>query len=358
MKHSNFTGKKDYTDFDELRDILINGIEDELNRDYLLKALQFVLDVQDENDHRPSSLDIAYSLKKLGVDAHTLIASLLCDPRVREDLDPLFLEQEFGEGIAHLTKHVNWLNTFKEADLSIDYIPEQAEALRRLLLATVNDVRAVLIRLVFRLQRLRKLELEPADTQYAISKETLDIFTPLANRLGIGGIKWEMEDLAFRYIEPEQYRAIANSMDVNRAKRENIIDNFVNQLHGLLAEKNISARAYGRAKHLYSISKKMQRKNQECHELADLLAVRIIVDNVEECYQVLGIVHGLWKHLPEEFDDYIANTKENGYQSIHTAIFGPEKQIIEVQIRTHEMQEFAEHGVAAHWRYKEGSNQV
>lgn len=357
MKHSNFTGKSEFTNFGELSDFLTDGIKQGLNRDYLNKALKLVLDKQNDNDHRPSAFDIAYTLKKLGVDAQTLIAALLSDPRLREELDPIYLEDEFGESIAHLAKHVNWLNTFKEADLSIDYIPEQAEALRRLLLATVNDVRAVLIRLVFRLQRLRKLYIEPTETQYAIAKETLDIFTPLANRLGIGEIKWEMEDLAFRYLEPDQYMSIANSMDVNRAKREIIIDNFVDQLQVLLKENNIKAKAYGRAKHLYSIWKKMQRKNQECHELADLLAVRVIVDDVSQCYQVLGIVHGLWKHLPEEFDDYIANTKENGYQSIHTAIFGPAQQIIEVQIRTKDMQEFAEHGVAAHWRYKEGSNQ-
>ncbi len=357
MKHSSFTGKPEYTSFEELSQFLSKGIENQVNKDQLNKALQYVYEVQDENDNRPSSLDIAYTLKKLGVDVQTLIAALLSDPRLREKLDPLFLEEQFNERIAKLANHVNWLNTFKEADLSIDYIPEQAEALRRLLLATVNDVRAVLIRLVFRLQRLRKLYLEPSETQYAIAKETLDIFTPLANRLGIGEIKWEMEDLAFRYLEPDQYMSIAKSMDVNRAKREIIINNFVDQLQSLLEKNHIKAQAYGRAKHLYSIWKKMQRKNQECHELADLLAVRVIVENISQCYQVLGIVHGLWKHLPHEFDDYIANTKENGYQSIHTAIFGPEQQIIEVQIRTKDMQEFAEHGVAAHWRYKEGSNQ-
>ncbi|WP_299879994.1 bifunctional (p)ppGpp synthetase/guanosine-3',5'-bis(diphosphate) 3'-pyrophosphohydrolase [uncultured Cocleimonas sp.] len=357
MKHSSFTGKPEYASFDELDRFLSEGIENQQSKDHLNKALQFVYDVQDENDHRPSSLDIAYTLKKLGVDPQTLIAALLSDPRLREKLDPLYLEEQFDERTAKLANHVNWLNTFKEADLSVDYIPEQAEALRRLLLATVNDVRAVLIRLVFRLQRLRKLYEEDPATQYAVAKETLDIFTPLANRLGIGEIKWEMEDLAFRYLEPDQYMAIANSMDVNRAKRETIINNFVNQLQGLLAKNNIKAQAYGRAKHLYSIWKKMRRKNQECHELADLLAVRVIVEDITQCYQVLGIVHGLWKHLPQEFDDYIANTKDNGYQSIHTAIFGPEQQIIEVQIRTKDMQEFAEHGVAAHWRYKEGSNQ-
>lgn len=357
MKHSNFTDTSEFSSYDELSDFLLVGFKTPEKIEFLKKALQMVYAVQDENDHRPSSLDIAYTLKKLGVNSQTLTAALLSDPRLRDKLDPLYMEEQFNERIAKMANHVNWLNTFKEADLSVDYIPEQAEALRRLLLATVNDVRAVLIRLAFRLVRLRKLHQEPEATQYAVAKETLDIFTPLANRLGLGEIKWELEDLAFRYLDPERYMSIAQSMDVNRAKREIIINNFVEKLEGLLAEKNIPVKAYGRAKHLYSIWNKMQRKNQECHELADLLAVRVVVDDVSQCYQVLGLVHGLWKHLPEEFDDYIANTKDNGYQSIHTAIIGPERQVIEVQIRTKEMQEFAEHGVAAHWRYKEGSNQ-
>ena len=288
MKHSNFTGLPKYKSFDDLFHSLSKGIKNKKNREFLKKALKLVYEAQEENDHRPSSLDIALTLKKLGVDSQTLIAALLSDPRLREKLDPLFMEEQFNDRIANLAKHVNWLNTFKEADLSIDYIPEQAEALRRLLLATVNDVRAVLIRLVFRLQRLRKLYQEPRETQYAIAKETLDIFTPLANRLGIGELKWEMEDLAFRYLEPDQYMSIARSMDVNRVKREAIINNFVEQLQGLLEAESIPHKISGRAKHLYSIWKKMQRKNQECHELADLLAVRVVVDDISQCYQVLG----------------------------------------------------------------------
>ena len=357
MKHSNFTGYSELQNFDHAFSVLSSGFKQQRHLDFLEQALKHVFDAHDENDHRPSSLDIAYTLKKLGVDAQTLIAALLTDPRLRDKLDPLYVEEQFNEPIAELAKHVNWLNTFKAADLTLDYIPEQAEALRRLLLATVNDVRAVLIRLTFRLQRLRKLSHESREAQYAVARETLDIFTPLANRLGIGELKWEMEDLAFRYLEPEQYQSIVQSMDINRSKREAIIDGFVDSIQDLLESQDIQAIAYGRAKHLYSIWKKMQRKNQECHELADLLAVRIVVKVIPECYQVLGIVHGLWKHLPEEFDDYIANPKDNGYQSIHTAIIGPGQQVIEIQMRTEAMHEFAEHGVAAHWRYKEGSSQ-
>jgi len=363
MKHSNFTGKHEYTDFNDLNQILSADINDVIAKEQLSKAIQYVkevLDTDDENteyDHRPESPDIAVTLKRLGVDSQTLIAALLSDPRLRQKLDPLRIEQEFNENIANLVKHVHWLNTFKEATESADHVPEQVEALRKMLLATVDDVRAVLIRLAFRVQRLRNLSREPKELQYNIAKETLDVFSPLANRLGIGELKWEMEDLAFRYTDPEQYMTIAKSMADNRAQREIYISKFVKKLTKLLHKEKIPAKAYGRAKHLFSIWKKMQRKNQECHELADLLAVRIIVETIPQCYLVLGLVHGLWKHLPHEFDDYIASPKENGYQSIHTAIFGPEQQIIEIQIRTKEMQDFAEHGVAAHWRYKEGSSQ-
>ena len=357
MKHTKFSGQAEYQSVKDVETYLLKGVEEEQQRSLLKQAIQCADSIQDEPTHLPSSVDIAFILKKLGVEPQTLIAALLTDPRFDERLSLLDIEDQFTPSVAALTKQVNWLNTFKEPELVEHNIPDQAEALRRMLLATVNDVRAVLVRLVYRVQRLRMLGTEPRHVQYAIARETLDIYTPLANRLGIGELKWEMEDLAFRYLEPEQYNAIAKSMDVNRTHREAIIDGFVDTLQDLFAERNIEARCYGRAKHLYSIWKKMQRKNQECHELADLLAVRVVVDSVEDCYQVLGLVHGLWRHLPEEFDDYIANTKENGYQSIHTAIHGPEQQVIEVQIRTKSMQQFAEYGVAAHWRYKEGSSQ-
>ncbi len=356
MRHSKFSGQVEYETLDDVYHFLAAGIENPEHLQFLQQATQLAFDVKN-NDKQPSSLDVAFTLKKLGVDTLTLIAALLTDPRLRDRLSPIYLEEQFNPQIAALAKHVNWLNTFKDPDLKNDHIPEQAEALRRLLLATVKDVRAVLIRLACRLQRLRMIRHEPCDTQYAVARETLDIFTPLANRLGIGELKWELEDLAFRHLEPEQYRAIAKSMDVNRSKREAIINGLVENLSGLLQEGQISARIYGRAKHIYSIWKKMQRKDQACHELADLLAVRIVVDSIPQCYQVLGLVHSLWRHLPAEFDDYITAPKENGYQSIHTAIFGPEKQIVEIQIRTEDMQVFAEQGLAAHWRYKEGSSQ-
>lgn len=357
MKHSTFTGKLEFVNFIEIFDILATDITDMTAREHIHKALRYVYNVQDKSDLRPNSPDIAYTLKQLGVDSQTLIATLLSDPRLRDSFDQIQIEEEFNESIANLVFHVHWLNTFKECNDEIDYVPEEAEALRRLLLASVDDVRAVLIKLAFRVQRLRTLSLEPPEVHRCIAKETLDIFTPLANRLGIGELKWEMEDLAFRYLDPQRYKAIANSMAEKRALRESYISDYVDTLLRILKNKGIEAKAYGRPKHLYSIWKKMKRKRLECHELADLLAVRIVVNDISQCYLVLGIVHSLWKHIPTEFDDYIANPKENGYQSIHTAIIGPDQQIVEVQIRTQDMHEFAEHGVAAHWRYKEGSSQ-
>jgi len=209
----------------------------------------------------------------------------------------------------------------------------------------------------FRIQRLRQLKLEKRPVQRCIAQETFDIYAPLANRLGVSTLKWEMEDLAFRYKEPEQYSALAHSMAEKRSSREEFIETFVQHLQKHLSKIGVEAKLYGRPKHLYSIWEKMQKKSIELHDLADLLAVRIIVDNLSQCYQVLELVHVRWRHLHYEFDDYIANPKKNGYQSIHTAIFGPKNQVIEIQIRTQEMHDFAENGVAAHWRYKEGSKQ-
>jgi GTP pyrophosphokinase len=226
-----------------------------------------------------------------------------------------------------------------------------------MLLATVDDVRAVLVKLAYRVQRLRGLPQEAPEMRRCIARETVDIYTPLANRLGVAQLKWEMEDLSFRHLEPASYKDLAKSMDVNRAEREAYIDNFVVQVSSQLQEAGIEAKIYGRPKHLFSIWRKMKRKQVQLDELADLLAVRVVVENVPQCYLVLGVVHSLWKHLPQEFDDYIANPKENGYQSLHTAVIGPDGRVVEVQIRTREMHEFAEHGVAAHWRYKEGSKQ-
>ena len=226
-----------------------------------------------------------------------------------------------------------------------------------MLLAMAEDVRVVLIKLADRLHNMRTLSALPADRQQRIARETMDILAPLANRLGIWQIKWELEDLAFRYLEPEAYRQLAASLAERRIDREAYLDRFVARLSGELAAAGIKADISSRVKHIYSIWRKMQRKHIGFGDIFDVRAVRLLVDSVRDCYAALGIVHSLWPHVPGEFDDYIATPKENNYRSIHTAVVGPEGKTVEVQIRSHEMHNQSELGVAAHWRYKEGARQ-
>jgi GTP pyrophosphokinase len=357
MKHSQFKLSDVESDELALFEQLSGEITDDVYSQQLKQALGYVFAAQDPADIRPSALDVSLILKQLGVDQETLIAALLSDPRLRDSLHSLTVEQQFNGAIANLVRHVNWLNTFQEGVDSSSYLPAEAEALRRMLLATVDDVRAVLIKLAFRVQRLRLLKNEDRQSQEHIAQETFEIYIPLANRLGLSSLQWEMEDLSFRYSESETYISLAKSMAEKRSHREEYIEKFIGYLSGWLDETGLQSTIYGRPKHLYSIWAKMHRKNMALHELADLLAVRIVVPKLSDCYDVLQLVHSKWQQLANEFDDYIANPKENGYQSIHTAIFGPGNQLVEIQIRTHEMHDFAEHGVAAHWRYKEGSTQ-
>ncbi len=232
--------------------------------------------------------------------------------------------------------------------------PDQAEGLRRMLLAAVKDVRLVVVLLADVLLGLREAKSEPAETQRSMALQCRDIYAPLANRLGIWQLKWELEDLAFRFLEPDTYRRIARQLNQRRAEREAVIHSVRERLQAELAAAGIDAEISGRPKHIYSIWRKMQRKDTELDKIFDVLALRIFVNDVRDCYAALGIVHNLWPYLPQEFDDYIANPKKNLYQSLHTAVMGPGGQPVEVQIRTHEMHRHAELGVAAHWRYKEG----
>ncbi len=359
MKHSYFQGPIDKSDYEALlAEFRLDLDERDAQRERLAHALRLAVDAWDGRDHPPSSIDVAVILKQLGVDAETLTAALLSDSRLREDWPQDRLQAEFGDTVAALVRQVHWLNTFKDCtEADGETPPHKAETLRRMLLATVDDVRAVLIKLAWRVQRLRGLPGEAEPVRRCIARETLDLYAPLANRLGVAQLKWELEDLSFRHLEPDTYRELARSMDDNRAGREAYIERFVERVRTALAEAGIEAEVYGRPKHLYSIWKKMQRKGVALQDLADLLAVRVIVQTVPQCYMALGVVHGLWQNLPHEFDDYIAQPKDNGYQSLHTAVIGPVGRVVEVQIRTEEMHEFAEHGVAAHWRYKEGSRQ-
>ena len=230
----------------------------------------------------------------------------------------------------------------------------QAETVRKMLLAVVSDPRLVLAQLAQQLVRLRHAKDLPADARERLAVEGRAVLAPLANRLGVWQLKWELEDLAFRYLEPEEYKRVAAALNERRADRERYIEEVCATLREELAQGHVKAQVYGRPKHIYSIYRKMERKHLAFEEVFDVRAVRIVVDSVPECYAALGIVHGLWTYIPGEFDDYIATPKGNFYRSIHTAVIGPQKRSVEVQIRTNEMHEHAELGVAAHWQYKEG----
>ncbi|QPK62028.1 bifunctional (p)ppGpp synthetase/guanosine-3',5'-bis(diphosphate) 3'-pyrophosphohydrolase [Methylomonas sp. LL1] len=303
---------------------------------------------------RPRGIDVASILTAVHIDLYSILAAVLSDSRLEGHADQASITAQFGPVVASLVKDVQWLNKVSIYNPEMANQPNQSEILRRMLLAMTHDVRSVLIKLAYRIQRLRGLGRENEDIRRFIARETLDIYAPLANRLGISQFKWELEDLAFRYLEPERYRGIAQSLADKRVQREACIETFLHDLRQALAEHHIDAKVYGRPKHIYSIWCKMRRKQLPIDELYDLLAVRVIVDDLTACYTVLGLAHGQWQYIPKEFDDYIANPKENGYQSLHTVVVDKQGNRIEIQIRTRAMHEFAELGVAAHWRYKEG----
>jgi len=318
------------------------------------RAFEYARDMGHRDKKRPRGIDVARRVMALGLDRDAVIATLLSDPGLRERLDMAQIESEFGGNIARLTRGVNKLNTLKDRRQAEHNSPEQAEKLRRMLMAIISDVRVMLIKLCYRVEKLPLLKHDDYEQRRWIAQETLDIFAPLANRLGMGLLKWELEDLAFRALEPQAYKRIAKLLEEKRSEREAFIKRFTERLERLLGEQEINASLEGRVKHIVSIWRKMQRKNLEFHELFDVRAVRILVDTVADCYAVLGIVHTTWQHVPQEFDDYIANPKDNGYQSLHTAVVTDDGKIVEVQIRTREMHRKAELGVASHWRYKEG----
>ncbi len=288
----------------------------------------------------------------------TLLAAVRIFPLHREgmvgvqDLQRLKIEglQELVQGLVQLSRF----------SLPADWQPgealavQQSEALRKMLLAVVSDARLVLVRIAEQLLKMRLAKRASAAEKRALATETQEIYAPLANRLGVWQFKWELEDLAFRYLEPETYQHIARALREKRDERESFIEDLKITLGRELAAHDIVAEISGRPKHIFSIFRKMQRKNSALDQLFDIRAVRILVADVSECYAALGIVHNLWTYLPGEFDDYIANPKDNDYQSLHTAVIGPDGKTVEVQIRTHEMHRHAELGVAAHWRYKEG----
>ena len=323
--------------------------------DQFANALDYASSSAQLDKSRPRSIDVARRVLEMGSDRDTVIATLLSDPELRDVLDNKRIETEFGSKIAQLTEGVSKLNALKEGTQARIDSPEQAEKLRRLLMAIISDVRVMLIRLCYRVERLRLLKHGDYEQRRWIAQETMDIYAPLANRLGMGLLKWELEDLAFRVLEPQGYKRIARLLEEKRSEREAFIEQFTVRLQQLLSDQELTASVQGRVKHIVSIWRKMQRKNLEFHELFDVRAVRILVDSVADCYAVLGVVHTTWQHIPSEFDDYIANPKDNGYQSLHTAVVAEDGKIVEVQIRSFEMHENSELGVASHWRYEEGA---
>ncbi len=298
-------------------------------------------------------LAVADLLADLGMDPETAAAALLHEPVASGLLSLSALREEFGPAVAQMVDGLIKLDAIGELHQSSRHVGRQLESLRKMLLAMAQDLRVVLIRLAMQLHALRQLGPASVDEQQRIARETLDVFSPLANRLGIGRLKWEMEDLALRYLDPPIYKQIAVALEQRRADRERYIAQAMDELRNQLQEAQIHAEVSGRVKHIYSIWRKMQRKKLSFEQIFDVRAIRVMVDTVNDCYAALGVVHTLWNHIHQEFDDYIAHPKPNGYQSLHTAVVGPEGRTLEVQIRTADMHRHAELGVAAHWHYKE-----
>jgi GTP pyrophosphokinase len=312
MQHSHLIKNTNYNREEWIQRLWVS--KNHHDKQMISAAVDYMLQIESakRSPHVPISLDVANILLSLQVDQITLIATLLSDISLGSIFSVDDIAKEFTSEIALLVRNMRLLHHFKSPVEHHEAIPEQAEKLRRMLLAMVDDVRAVLIRLAWNLQQLRLI----ADTEEAIKKafatETMAIYAPLANRLGISQLKWEMEDLAFRYLEPACYKHIATSLTDKRLEREDYIEKFTTTLQHLLVDDNIVANVYGRPKHIYSIWKKMQRKQIEFDQLYDLRAVRVIVDNDQDCYAVISLVHSMWQYIPEEFDDYINNRKSNG----------------------------------------------
>jgi GTP pyrophosphokinase len=346
-------------------DVLNAGLSDEERRT-LARALEFAAGVyagkllgtgEPAHEH---ALGLTRNVAGLRLDAETRVAGLLfAVPSYLPGSDEK-LKAEFGATVALLVAGITRLNTLRVVTRMTAQGKEsrsQAEILRKMLLAMVEDIRAVLLRLASRTQTLRWLAHASDALRQPIARETLDIYAPLANRLGVWQLKWEMEDLSFRYLETDLYRRIAAMLDERRGEREGFIAQAIARLGDELAASGVKAEITGRPKHIYSIYTKMRAKALDFSEMHDVHGLRVLVDDVKDCYTVLGVVHNLWTPITREFDDYISRPKSNLYRSLHTAVIGPHGRGLEVQIRTHEMHRDAELGVAAHWRYKEGRGQ-
>ncbi|PHR82249.1 MAG: GTP diphosphokinase [Colwellia sp.] len=317
-----------------------------------------------QDKHLLKAMEMVEILSSLNLDKDSLITAFLIPLLETNLISKSFVDEHCNKEVIMLCQGVEKMAAIKglgqpianrSATPSAALSSNKVDNIRRMLLAMVDDVRAVVIKLAERLCDLREQKNTDEESRVLAAKESANIYAPLANRLGIGQLKWELEDISFRYLHPEVYKKIAKLLDETRLERERYMTNFVGNLNEQLKILHINGSVDGRPKHIYSIWKKMQQKSLDFDQLFDVRAVRIVVEKVQDCYSALGIVHTQWHHLAKEFSDYVATPKSNGYQSIHTVVLGPEGKSIEIQIRTEQMHDDAELGVAAHWRYKEGT---
>lgn len=344
---------------------LQNLAQDGVDIEIIRRACSWLEDIHQRRSQEALSLPsldpaflVANILAGFHLDQENIAAALMYETAHKFPSLLPEIETHFGKRIATLVKGMTQMSTLSGTlgSTGVQSAP-QVEGVRKMLLAMAQDARVVVIKLAERLYNLRALHTLPQEIQQRLARETLDIFAPLANRLGIWQMKWELEDRAFRCLEPHAYQDLAGRLAERRIDRERYIERFVERLKIELKRARIDAEISGRPKHIYGIWRKMQRTGQDFHAIYDQRAVRILVDEVSQCYGALGVVQALWAYLPDQFDDYIATPKANNYRSIHTAVIGPEEKIVEIQIRTHEMHQQAELGMASHWRYKDKTPQ-
>ena len=341
----------------------VEKLSPQLNFNLLISALQLIEAYQEDEiplADSPASqgLVMAEALLELNCDSQTIAAALLYPSFYHHKLKRDMINRKLNHNISKLLQgaaRMETINDFRRSGTAGKGEQQKTDNLRKMLLGMVDDVRVVLIKLAERLAILKYLKHCPKSQQQLIAEQTMSIYAPLANRLGIGQLKWQLEDLSFRYINPEQYASLSKALNMRRVDREHYIVTMIDRLKNLLDNAKIkNIEISGRAKHIYSIYKKIQRKHTDISEIYDTSALRILVPTINDCYSALSIIHSTWEHIAKEFDDYIAKPKPNGYRSIHTAVVGPQNINVEIQVRTHKMHEEAELGVAAHWKYKEG----